>query len=71
MFINSYGFWWPIRILFSTAVITDEYIAYMLTVALFNLLEITATIYTAMKVRKKKHLEWWLIGSITNLVCKK
>ena len=71
LFINSYGFWWTIKIIFTAAIISDEYIAYMLTVLIFNLTEFLFTIYTAINVRNKKHVEWWLIGSVTNLICKK
>jgi hypothetical protein len=71
LFINSYGFWWTIRILFTDVSVSDSYIAYMLTVLILNITEIAVTIYTAIRVRKKIHLEWWLFGPITNLICKK
>ena len=69
--INSIGFWWTIGIIFDDKVVTNDYIAYMLTVLLFNLFEMGFTIYTAITVRKRIHVEWWLVGPITNLLCRK
>lgn len=68
--INSIAFWWTIAIIFSTDVITNYYIAYILTVLLFNLTEFIATIYTAIQTRKGIHVEWWFYSELTNLICK-
>ncbi|MBS1928633.1 MAG: hypothetical protein KIS82_04550 [Ferruginibacter sp.] len=70
LFINSYGFWWTISILFTSETISSKYIAYMLTIILFNLSEFIATIYTAIQTRKGKHVVWWFYGSLTNLICR-
>lgn len=70
LIINSFGFWWTISILFSTESISNNYIAYMITVILFNITEFIATIYTAIKTRKGQHVEWWFYGNLTNLVCR-
>ncbi|MEO6681521.1 MAG: DUF4870 domain-containing protein [Ginsengibacter sp.] len=70
LIINSVGFWWTISILFSGEIITGKYIAYILTVILFNLIEFVATIYTAIKTRKGIHVEWWFYGNLTHLICK-
>ena len=69
-FLNSYGFWWSISILFTEATISNEYIAYMITVGLFNLFEFISTLYTAIEVRKGVHVRWWIIGDLTDLICK-
>ncbi len=71
LFMNSFGFWWTIAILFSKENISNSYIAYIITVILFNIAEFIATIYTAINTRKGHHVQWWLYGDITNLICKK
>lgn len=68
--MNSYGFWWTISIIFSSESITSNYISYIITVFIFNLVEFIATIYTAIQTRKGQHIEWWLYGNLTNLICK-
>lgn len=68
--LNIIGFWWTISILFRGYALTDEYIAYMITMVVFSMTEFGATIYTAIKVRKGIHVEWWFFGSLTHLICK-
>ncbi len=70
LFINSFGFWWTISIIFSSEQITNNYIAYIITIIIFNLTEFVATIYTAIKTGKGQHVSWWLYGDVTNLICK-
>lgn len=70
LFINSYGFWWTISIIFTEETITSKYIAYIITSIIFNLIEFIATIYTAIQTRKGLHLEWWFYGTLANLICK-
>lgn len=71
--INSYSFWWTVSIflLQDGEKITNHYIAYMIMVFIVNVIEFVSTIYTAVKVRKGIHVEWWLFGDLTNLICKK
>ncbi len=68
--MNSYGFWWTISILFGKSEITNSYIAYIITVFLFNLSELIVTIYSAIQTRKGIHIQWWFYGPLTNLICK-
>jgi len=70
LFINSFGFWWAISIIFTDEIITSKFIAYIITAIIFNLTEFIATIYTAIQTRKGIHVEWWFYGNITNLICK-
>ena len=70
LFINSYGFWWTVSIIFTEETITSNYVAYMIVVIIFNLTEFIATIYTAIQVRKGIHVEWWFYGTLTNNICK-
>lgn len=67
---NSAGFWWTISILFTPETISSRYIAYIITIFIFNLIEFIGTIYTAIVTRKGLHVEWWVIGGLTNLICK-
>ena len=69
LFINSYGFWWTVSIIFTEVTITSNYIAYIIAALIFNLTEFIATIYTAIQTRKGIHLEWWFYGNLTNLIC--
>ncbi|PSR09130.1 MAG: hypothetical protein DA408_12655 [Bacteroidetes bacterium] len=70
LFINSFGFWWTISIIFTKETITSEYITYIIAVIIFNFTEFIATIYTAIQTRKGIHVEWWFYGLLTNLICK-
>jgi cell shape-determining protein MreD len=69
-FINSYGFWWTMSVIFTSETITSKYIAYIMAILIFNLAEFIITIYTAIQVRKGIHLEWWFYGNLTNLICR-
>ena len=68
--MNSFGFWWTISILFGPETISNHYIAYIITVFLFNLSEFIGTIISAVYTRKGLHVEWWFFGDLTNLICK-
>lgn len=70
LFMNSFGFWWTVSIVFGDETVSNLYIAYMMTVFLFNVVEFIATIYTAIATRKGQHVSWWLYGDLTNLICK-
>jgi uncharacterized Tic20 family protein len=68
-FINSFAFWWTILILFTDKPITNNYIVYFFVALIFNLFELIATIFTAIKIRKGLHVEWWLYSNITSKIC--
>ena len=70
LLMNSFGFWWTISIIFSPEQVSNNYIAYILTIIIFNITEFIATIYTAIKTGKGEHISWWLYGDLTNLICK-
>lgn len=70
LLINSFGFWWTISIVFTDEAITSKYIAYIISLLIFNITEFIATIYTVIQTRKGKHIEWWFYGALTNLICK-
>lgn len=68
LFINSYGFWWTMSIIFSTQTVSNNYIAYIITMLIANLAEFITTIYTTIKVRKGIHIQWWFYGRLTNIL---
>lgn len=68
--INSAAFWWTISIITDEANVTNYYIAYMMMVVLFNLVEFIATIYTAITTRKGLHVRWWLYSDLSDQVIK-
>jgi len=68
---NSTFFWWTIAIISDKTHFSNEYVAYFITLLGYNLLEIIATIYSAIQTRKGKHVEWIFYGPLTNLVISK
>ncbi|WP_310554696.1 hypothetical protein [Flavobacterium sp.] len=69
-FFNTVGFWWTISIIFRDGIATNYYVAYMITIVLFNLVEFISTLYLATQTRKGNHLEMYFFSDITNLICK-
>ncbi len=70
LFINSFGFWWTISIMFGPETISSKYIGYIITMLIFNISEFIATIYSAIQTRKGIHVKWFFYGNLTNLICK-
>ncbi len=68
--MNSAGFYWTLSIIFGDKTLHNDYIAYMITILLFNLAEFIATVYAAIQTRKGHHVELWLFGPITQTICK-
>lgn len=70
LFINSFGFWWTISVLFGDESVSNAYIGYLLTALLFNAIELIATINAAIKTRKGIHVRWFFYGDLADLICK-
>jgi uncharacterized Tic20 family protein len=68
--MNSVGFYWTMSIIFRDKIVDNSYVAYILTILTFNLFEFIVTVYAATQTRKGKHVELWLFGPLTNLICK-
>lgn len=68
--MNSAGFYWTLSIIFGDKIVTNEYIAYMITIVVFNIGEFIATIYAATQTRKGRHVELWFFGPLTATICK-
>ncbi len=70
LFVNAIGFSWTMSILFGDNLLSNKYIAYIITIFLFNLTEFIVTISAAVKTRKGIHTEWWFWGALTNQLCR-
>lgn len=70
LLMNSVAFWWTISVLFGSENFSNSFIAYLITVFLFNLTEFIATIYSAINTRKGLHVKWWFYGDLTDLICR-
>jgi hypothetical protein len=68
--MNSIGFSWTLSIIFGKLSINNNYVAYIITIIIFNVVEFIATIIAAVQTRKGKHVEFWFFGTLTNLICK-
>ena len=68
--INVAGVYWTLGIVYGNAVVTNNYIAYIITIVLFNLVEFIATIYAAIQTRKGNHVSWWFFGPLTDVLVK-
>jgi hypothetical protein len=68
--LNGIGLSWTLSILFGPTTFSNDYFAYLIILVLFNIIEIATTVYTAIEVRKGRHIEWFLFGPLTNLICK-
>lgn len=65
-FMNSAGIAWTLSIIFGKNEVTNSFIAYLVTIFIFNLFEFVGTLIAAIYTRKGKHVEWWFFGSIAD-----
>ncbi|QQS49947.1 MAG: DUF4870 domain-containing protein [Bacteroidota bacterium] len=68
--MNSTAIVWGLSIVFKDNPLTNNYIAYVITVIIFNILELTGTIVAAIYTRKGQHVEWWFFGPMVNILQK-
>ncbi|MBL7718923.1 MAG: DUF4870 domain-containing protein [Flavipsychrobacter sp.] len=64
--MNAVAFGWTMRIVFGGLVLSDSYIGYIITALVFNIVEFAITVNAAIQVRKGRHVEWPLWGTLTN-----
>jgi hypothetical protein len=69
--MNSVGLSWTLSIVFGDNTLTNEYVAYILTILIFNLVEFVMNIAAAVQTRKGKHVYLWFFGPLTDLICRK
>ncbi|MDR0988919.1 MAG: DUF4870 domain-containing protein [Prevotellaceae bacterium] len=67
---NTVLFWWTVRLFFGSVLLSSFYFAYLFTVVLFNVVELAATVYSAVQTRKGKQVEWYVYAPLTDLLCK-
>ncbi|HLN21033.1 MAG TPA: DUF4870 domain-containing protein [Bacteroidales bacterium] len=70
LIINTAAVVWSFMILFHKKEISDSYIAFLITMILFNIAEFIATVHAAVKTRKGHHVEWYFYGTLTDLICR-
>jgi uncharacterized membrane protein len=70
LFVNTWGFWWTMKLIFGSATISNSYIAYIILLLIVNVIEAIATVYAAVQTRKGIHVRFELFGDITDLVVK-
>lgn len=70
LFVNSAGFWWTVSVIWGDEQATNKYFAYIISLLVLNIVEFISTIYSAIQVRKGKHVSWWFYGDLTDLFCK-
>ena len=68
--INALGVSWTIALITGNAQISDYYVAYIITIVGFNILEFVSSVYAAVQVRKKADVRFWLFGPMTELIYK-
>lgn len=68
--INSIGFSWTLSCLMGIVSFSNLYFSYLLSLLIFNLIEIISSIVSAIQTRKGKHVEWWAFNDLTNFFCR-
>lgn len=68
--INSVGFSWTLSCLLGIVSFSNLYFSYLISLLIFNLIEIVSSIVSAIQTRKGKHVEWWAFNDVTNFLCK-
>jgi uncharacterized membrane protein len=68
--MNSAGLYWTLNIIFGSKSVSNTYIAYLITVILFNAVEFFAFMHAAIVVRQGKHVQWFFYGTFTNVLCR-
>lgn len=69
--INSVLFAWAVLLFFKLYAINNYFIAFGITIFLFNTWEFVSTILAAIKTRKGIHVKWFFYGMLTDKICSK
>lgn len=69
--MNNILFWWTVRVLFSYTDLSSAYIAYFITVNLYNIYDFVETVRSAVVTRKGETHRWYLYSTITDKICKR
>lgn len=68
--MNTVGIIWALSILFHRAIISNAFIAYIITIIFFNIIDIIYNIIAAMKARKGLIYSYSLFGPISWILTK-
>jgi membrane-associated HD superfamily phosphohydrolase len=68
--MNIVGMYWTLIIIFGAHQVTNNYIAYMITIIISNIVDFIATVYAAVETRKGRHVSWWFFGPLTDILVK-
>jgi hypothetical protein len=66
--INSIAFSWTVRIFFGNLTVNNNYLAYIITIAVFNIGEFIINVRAAIRTRKGIPVYWWFWGALTDLL---
>jgi uncharacterized membrane protein len=69
-FITSAEVYWAILIFIGHSAVSNNFIAYSITVVLFSLVGFIAAMYAAILTRRGQHVIWWFFGPLTDLLIK-
>lgn len=64
--INTAAFVWTILLLCRVFSVSNAYLAYLITIILFNIWEFLATVVAAIKTRKGVHHRWFFYSDLTD-----
>lgn len=68
--INNALWWWTVAIFIGPLAFTSTYVAFLLTVLIYNIVDLIATAATASNVRKGASPRWYVYGVLTDMFCK-
>lgn len=69
-FFNSFGFWWAVRIFLDILPLSQDFLIYISIVIFVNILEIIASIYAAIYVKKNGDYRVWFISDFVDYLIK-
>ena len=69
--MNSVGLSWTLSIIFGDKILTNQYIAYIITIVIFNVVEFIMNITAVIQTRKGKLVYLWLFGPLSDLLCRR
>ena len=68
--VNVAAISWAISVIFGDAAFTNTFIAYLITAVLVNMTELSMTVYSAIQVNKRRHVEWIVFGDLAHQFCR-
>lgn len=69
--MNSGGIFWTVHIIFHKTPVTNSYIAYIITIVIFNIIDIVYNIIAAVKARKGLIYSYSFFGPLTWVIVHK